>query len=509
MKKRIIVAVAAAAALLLPSQASAQYAQDPPETTDSSVVLTLDDALRIALSENVSVKVADKEIERLTYAKKGTYASLFPQINASGSYQRTIKKQVMYMGGGDDEEGSGMSSMFSGLMDPVMYYIQQLMAQTGAIIPPYVAPEVDVSTSSDGGIAVGRLNTYSAGVNAAMPLVNFQLWESLRLSADQVELAVEQARSSRLGTVTAVKQAFYAVLMAKEAFNVYKSVYENAVENFSRTEKRYRVQKASELDYTRAKTNVANAIPNVYNAESSVILALWQLKAVMGVDLDMNIDVAGALEDYADHMFFDIHENDDPDLSGNSSLRQLAIQAEQLAKTIKMQQYASLPSLSLSFAYSYNAMTDDFKFREYHWTPYSFVGLSLSIPIFSGGQRYHAVKQSQVQAAELDLQRINTERQLKISIRQNLQTMETAMRSCDAAKDALASAEKAYDIAAKSYEVGRSTLTDLNDAQLMLTQASLSVSQAIYNFVVAKATLEQTLGYDFLDGEGNVDLEKR
>ncbi len=83
------------------------------------------------------------------------------------------------------------------------------------------------------------------------------------------------------------------------------------------------------------------------------------------------------------------------------------------------------------------------------------------------------------------------------------------MRSCDAAKDALASAEKAYDIAAKSYEVGRSTLTDLNDAQLMLTQARLSVSQAIYNFVVAKATLEQTLGYDFLDESGNVDLEKR
>ena len=509
MRYKIIVAIAASVAIILPLRASAQFIQDPPATTDSTVVLSLEDALKIALSENVSVKVADQEIERVQYARKGTYASLFPQINASGSYQRTIKKQVMYMGGGNDDEGGGMSSMFAGILDPVMYYIQQLMAQTGAVIPPYVAPEVEVDTDSDGGIAVGRLNTYSAGISASMPLVNAQLWESLRLSGDQVELAVEQARNSRLGTVTSVKQAFYAVLMAKEAFNVYKSVYENAVENFSKTEKRYRVQKASELDYTRAKTNVANAIPNVYNAESSVILALWQLKAVMGVDLDREIDVAGTLEDYADHMFYDIHENDDPDLSGNSSLRQLAIQAEQLSKTIKMQKYASLPSLAMNFAYSYNAMTDDFKFSQYHWTPYSFIGLSLNIPIFSGGQRHNAVKQSQVQAAELDLQRINTERQLRISIRQNLQTMETAMRSCDAAKDALASAEKAYDIAAKSYEVGRSTLTDLNDAQLMLTQARLSVSQAIYNFVVAKATLEQTLGYDFLDEEGNVDLEKR
>ncbi len=58
------------------------------------------------------------------------------------------------------------------------------------------------------------MNTYSVGVSAGMPLVNLQLWESLRLSGDQVELAVEQARSSRLDMVTQVKQAFYAVLLS-------------------------------------------------------------------------------------------------------------------------------------------------------------------------------------------------------------------------------------------------------------------------------------------------------
>ena len=92
----------------------------------------------------------------------------------------------------------------------------------------------------------------------------------------------------------------------QEAFNVYKDVYENAVENFAQTEKRFKAEKASELEYTRAKSVVANAIPNVYNAESSIILALWQLKAVMGVDLERNIDVAGALGDYSTQMFKDI-----------------------------------------------------------------------------------------------------------------------------------------------------------------------------------------------------------
>ena len=60
-------------------------------------------------------------------------------------------------------------------------------------------------------------------------------------------------------------------------------------------------------------------------------------------------------------------------------------------------------------------------------------------------------------------------------------------------------ARKAYDVAAKSYLVGRSTITDLNSAQLALTQAQLAVSQAIYEFVLAKAGLEETLGYDFTE----------
>ncbi|HCY73375.1 MAG TPA: TolC family protein, partial [Rikenellaceae bacterium] len=49
-----------------------------------------------------------------------------------------------------------------------------------------------------------------------MPLVNLQLWESLKITGQDVELAVEKARSSRLEMVSQVKNAFYAVLMAKE-----------------------------------------------------------------------------------------------------------------------------------------------------------------------------------------------------------------------------------------------------------------------------------------------------
>ena len=471
------------------------FAQET-DTTQTATVITLDDALKIALSENASVRVADMEIERTGYARKGTYASLFPQIDLTGSFQRTIKKQVMYMDmdmssimGGGDEAGAGDGTSGGTGSE----------AGSGEGAP----------SLGGGGIEVGRWNSYSGGVTAAMPIVNAQLWKSIKLSAKDVELAVEKARSSRLDMVTQVKQAYYGVLLAKEALNVYKDVYDNAVRNFEQTRLRYNAQKASELDFTRAKSTVASAIPNVYNAESSVILALWQLKAVMGVDLDQNIDVAGTIGDYASEMTYDQTLGEDISLEYNTTMRQLAIQAEQLAMNIKIQKFAYIPTLSANFAFLETAMTNDFKFSNYRWTPYSYVGLSLNIPVFSGGKRLNAVRQAKVQASQLGVQMDDTERQLKIGIRQYRNTMETQIKSFSAAEEAVNTAAKAYGIAEKSYNVGRSTITELNDAQLALTQARLGVSQTVYEFVVAKSNLEKIMGYDFIDDEGNTDLENR
>ncbi len=487
--------------LLLPAAAWAQFQGNERPAGDTTLVLSLDDAIRIALSENTSVKVADMEIKRNEYAKKGAYGALFPQINASSMYNYAIKKQKVYFGSDSEEEGSsggGMADMMAAAFDPVYYYIMNLYQATGTPFIPYVPAPVDPSEQSgDDAIEMGRRNQVTLGVTASMPIINFQLWESLKLSGDQVELAVEKARESRLGTVASVKQAYYGVLMAKSTYDVYNAVYENAVQNYKLTESRYNVQKASEMDMARAQSSLAAAIPNVYNAENAIYLSLWQLKAVMGVDLDRDVDVAGTLEDYAEHMFYDINEGAEAALEHNSTLIQLADQAEMLARQIRMQKDAYIPTLSLSMNYNYYTQSDKFRMSEWRWMPSSSLVFSLNIPIFSGGQRYHAVKQTQVQANELALQRENTERQLRIGIRQSLSTMDTAMKSYEAASQAVKSAEKAYSIASRSFEVGKSTLTDLNNTELTLTQSRLQKAQAVHSFVIAKATLEQTLGYDY------------
>lgn len=418
------------------------------QTVQETLNLTLEQALEVALSENPTIHIADQEITKQGFAKKGTYASLFPQIDMVGSYQRTIEKQTMYM--------DGMTGM-------------------------------------SGGIKVGRDNNWSGGVSASMPLVSVPLWKSLKISAYDVELSVEKARSSRIELIDQVQRSFYSVLLARDAYDVYKQAYDNAVYNHKEINQKYQQGLAAEYDLIRANVNVKNAEPNMYDAENSFILARWQLKALLGLDLNSEIQCIGTLSDYEDSLipdFVGIHT----DLIENSELKQLDIQQQLLKKTKDMQAAQYYPSLSMQFNYQWNSMNNDFKFGHYRWDPYSILGVNLTIPIFSGGKRYSDVKQTQISMNQLKDQRLDVERNLRLAVKQYTDQMNTCIKQYSAASAGVAEAEKSYVITMKRYETGEGTLLEINDAQLSLTQAQLNLNQSIYNYLIAKSSLEKTLG---------------
>lgn len=424
------------AAAVVVGMAAPMQAQQPLQ-------ITLDQALEIALAESNTIKIADMTVEKTGYAKKGSYASLYPNISASGQLQHTLKKQVMVM----DMNGQAME------------------------------------------IKVGRDDNVNLSVSAAMPLVNAQLWESLKLSGLDVELAVEQARSSKVSMVKQVKQAFYAVLLAKESLSVVTQVYENAQRNYDRALQRYNVGKASEVERLRAQVTMMNAEPNVSSCQNAVELALWQLKALMGIELNTEIDIVGNLNDYTAELLVPYQANDD--ISQNSSLLQLGIQDRMLESTIKMQKNQYIPTLSASISYTYMAMGDNFKFS---WNPYSVAALSLNIPIFDGFAKHNSIMQSKKTRDMLALQREDAERNIRIAIRNYNDHIDLCMKNYAAASATVEVAQKSYTISEKMYELGKTTLVELNDAQLALEQAQLTQAQAIYDYMVAKSSLEELLG---------------
>lgn len=428
-------------AIVFATTVSAQTQESAKTPIEGPLVITLEEALQIALSENPTVKIADKTIETKKYAKRGTYAALWPEISASATYQRYIEKPSFH-----------------------------IMGQT---------------------LRMGTTNNMSGGFSAAMPVINAQLWKSLKLSAMDVELAVEQARGSRIDMKEQISKAFYQILLAKDSYNVYKRVYDNAVENHKIVEKKYKVGSVSEYDFIRSEVIVANAEPNLFQAENSIVVALWQLKALLGVDMDIDLDVKGSLADFEPLLTTQIQTGD---LSNNSTLKQLEIQEDMLLQSLKVKRAANIPSLSASINYMMNAMDETMKISHYRWMSSSTALFNLNIPIFSGGKRRAEIKQAKISLETIQLQRENAERQLRTAMMSYYSNMQTNVKQFNASAQNIAQAKRGYDIAVKRYEVGGGTLVDVDNSQLQYTQAELSRSTAIYNYLINQISLETLRG---------------
>jgi outer membrane protein TolC len=438
LKNLFFTLVATVVAMTVPAMAqeNAEAATQP-----APLVLTLEQALEIALSENPTVQVADQTIEIKKYAKKGTYASLWPEISASATYQRYIEKPSFH-----------------------------IMGQT---------------------LRMGTTNNMGGGFSAAMPIINAQLWKSLKLSALDVELAVEQARSSRIDMVEQVSKAYFQVLLAKDSYNVYKRVYDNAVENHKIVEKKYSVGAVSEYDFIRSQVSVSNAEPNVFNAENTIVVALWQLKALLGVDLAKDIDCVGTLADYEKELTSQIEM---AGLENNSTMKQLDIQEDMLLQALKVKRAANVPSLAASINYMWNAMDETMSIANYRWMGSSTAAFNLSIPIFSGGKRRAEIKQAKIELSNLKLQRENTERQLRTAAMSYYSNMLTNVKQYHASSENISQAKRGYEIAVKRYEVGGGTLVDVDNSQLAYTQAELSRSTAIYDYLVNRVSMAKIQG---------------
>ncbi|HCM20677.1 MAG TPA: TolC family protein, partial [Porphyromonadaceae bacterium] len=187
--------------------ATTAYAQQ----TDT-LRIDLNTALDIALSENPNMKVADMEITKKQYAKKSAYGTLLPQIDLIGQYQRTLKRQTMYLDGDFNMLGNFDPSKFTPEELKILDVLGRAMAPAEG-------------GSSNEGIQVGRKNSWTTGVNVSLPLVVPSLWKNIQISQVDIELAMEEARSSKINLRNQVKKAFFSLLLAKDSYEVFKETY--------------------------------------------------------------------------------------------------------------------------------------------------------------------------------------------------------------------------------------------------------------------------------------------
>lgn len=411
--------------------------------------MNLDKVLEVALTDNPTIQVADKTIEVQKYAKKESIAGLFPTVSVTAAGVDNVKVATMTLKMGD----------------------MVIKAQ------------------------MGRPYNYSLQGVAQMPLIAPQLWKMIKLNEEQVALAVEQARESKVKTISQVKQAFYQLLLARESYDVLLASYKTAEKNANDTRVRFEVGSASEYDKLQAEVQQASIEPQMLAAKNGIELAEMQLKVLMGVDVSEPLKFEGQLLDYEENLFNDLMMlKSDVDLSDNSTLKQLDLQKNQLILAEKINKLGYWPTLALQFSAGYSAMPDEFNPFKAPYYGSEALTLAFSWTLWDGGTKLIATRKNKLQLESLDIQRENVKKQLELAIEASLTNIETAAEQVVSNKKNAYNAERAYNISEVRYNAGSGTMLEMNASESSLLSAQLQYKQAIYDYLQNRTTLEETLG---------------
>ncbi|MCI7465245.1 MAG: TolC family protein [Bacteroidales bacterium] len=420
---------------------------------DSVLNLDLATALKIAHDNNPTIKIAELEIQRVDYSKKEALGNLLPSLSASGQYTNNIMKSVMFM-----------PESFSQMMGGQKY------------------------------MEIGYKNSYTGSISAGLPLVNFSLWEQIKSKQCEIDLILEQARASKIDMTKQVKDAYFAVLLAKNSLKVLERSINNAKETLKSTEAGFEQGVVSEYDLIRAKVQVNNLNPSYIAAKNGLELAVLQLKMILSLPQEQEIVFLENLEDFSDRIVSVTDAESERAANNNSELRQLDLNIMSLQHNLKMVNSQHLPSLSAFGQYTYQTQAEDFRFSEYNWVGSAAVGLQLSIPIFNGRTVVNKAKQLKISLQELQLQKQYASDGIDLQIQSAINNMKAAQEQLSVNKDAISQAERGYEIAKVRYQTGSGTILELNDSELSMTQANLNYQQSLYDFLTAQTNLEKVLG---------------
>ena len=316
----------------------------------------------------------------------------------------------------------------------------------------------------------------------------------MKLTKEDILLAQEKARGSRLDLINQIKKAYYSVLLSKDSKLVIEKSYKVSEENFNVVNNKYNAGSVSEYDKITAEVQMRNMKSSVVSAETGLTLATLQLKVLMGIDTNIGININDSLKAYENSLTLSNTEVTAAELSNNSTLRQLDQNRTLLERTRKILRTNFMPTIGLQLAYKYTSYSNDnWNLFKYKYSPSSTLQVGISIPVFQASN-WTKLKSNKIQLSQLTDTRENTERQLTMAAESYRQNMIKTISKLESDREAVKQANKAVSISSKRYEVGRGTILELNQSETALVQTELTYSQSIYDFLQNKADLDYTLG---------------
>jgi outer membrane protein len=411
--------------------------QEPGRT----LVLSLEDALRIASGENETIWVAEAGVQRALGSERIVRSQLFPQLNGSASYVRTLRSQFdnINLGGGD--------------------------------------------------LPFGRENQYTLGLSLNQLVFDGGRVFAQRRAAEARRRSAEiDVGSARAQTLLDVTRSYFDAQLADRLVTIAERSLQQSEEILRQTDVARRVGDRSEFELLRARVARDNQLPALIRRRTARSEAYLRLKQLLNVPPEDELTLTTGVEEEVPR-FATSEDTEEVIPDERAPVRQAAENVRANEAQLSEARGQRLPSVSLGSSYSpvaypANGAPEPDDFQE-NWT----VSVNLSVPILTWGRLRGNQQVAEGNLAEARARLVQTREAAVFDDRDARNALADAQATLAGSASTAEEAARAWSIAQIRFREGIASQIELSDAQLLLDQAEVNRASALRDLQVARARL--------------------
>ena len=419
---------------------------------DGAPVLTLEEAIALALIDNPSVINADLDIDKSGTDIDVAQADYFPELKAKVKSVSNLITQN--------------------------YTFEQGAFGTFPATGPIPANDTDIGTSSSLSTTVGLTVTQSlSGIYAVMLEV-----EALSI---QERIAAEQLRLELQDTAQQVKQQYYQILASESALEDSQAsiaLYESLVDQLT---DQVAEQTALEYQLLDAQAELAQSRLKALEQVNDIASQKEQLNNLMGRDTQQSFEVTGLL--VAPVVDVDGETARAVALAQRPEMRQAELNIALAEKQIAIDEYGYVPDVDLIVDYSHN--NDDLLPNDS-----LYVGVVLSWEFYDWGRRSSTIAGDRISVSQAMNDLSSTRADVIADVNASLRDIENALAAIEAARISQKAGEEKLRVTQNRYNEQVALLSDLFDAEHDLAEANDNYIEAVLDAYEAQAELSRAMG---------------
>ncbi len=416
--------------------------------------LSLQEAVTTGLERNRDLEVARLEKDIAHQKVREAWAGVLPQLDAGFDYTRTLEPSVIYF---PDITGS----------DPTR------------LIP----------------LEISQDNSMVASLSLSQALFNLKAIAGIKASSIVKKISMEAYRQAEADVVSAIKKAYYNVLIADEQVSILEqsiSRWETALRD---SRALFREGVAADIDTLKAFLSVENIKPDLIKAKNNASVARTQLKNSIGIDAASRISLTDSLVYRRGEYPDDVAPAYAEALKARPEVRQLEHRIEAEAQNVNAARAERFPAINaVGQLQAQTQFNDDVALEDTDWPVTSSVGVQVSLPLFTGFRISSQVEQARLGRLQSMTRLDDLKADIRAEVEMKLSGLDESRKRIEVQERTIRTAERSYEITLLRFREGIGSQLELSDAELQLNKAKTNYLQAIYDYLIARVDCDKALG---------------